>query len=181
MLFCPCVVWKATADVGTKALNIRHQAQKVFRGIFVGIPQYQKVFILYVPSTKKIISSCDVVLYESFSIVLACMSQPYSESMAMPPAVLYTPCATSLREQTGDVITSAQFEEGNILTETRNNAESGDKFNDDSIMPTLLSKEEIVAIDSGNESHNNIISFLSFFLSFGPASNVPKLTHYGVV
>ena len=41
-LFCPCVVRKATAQVDTKALNIRHQAQKVFRGIFVGIPQHQK-------------------------------------------------------------------------------------------------------------------------------------------
>ena len=29
-LFCPCVVRKATAHVGTKALNMRHQAQKGF-------------------------------------------------------------------------------------------------------------------------------------------------------
>ena len=41
-------------------------------------------------------------------------------------SVTYTPYATSSKEQTGDVITFAQFEEGNILTETRNNAESGD-------------------------------------------------------
>ena len=47
--------------------------------------------------------------------------------MAMRPAVTYTPCAMSLREQTGDIITFAQFEEGNILTKTRNDAESGDK------------------------------------------------------
>ena len=30
VLFCPCVVRKATAHVGTKALNMRHQAQKGF-------------------------------------------------------------------------------------------------------------------------------------------------------
>ena len=47
--------------------------------------------------------------------------------MAMRPEVAYTPYATSLKEQTGNVITFAQFEEGNILTETRNDAESGDK------------------------------------------------------
>ena len=35
--------------------------------------------------------------------------------------------ATSSREQTGDAITFAQFEEGNILTETRNDIESGDE------------------------------------------------------
>ena len=29
-LFCPCVVWKATSHVKTKALNMRHQTQKSF-------------------------------------------------------------------------------------------------------------------------------------------------------
>ena len=38
VLFCPCVVRKATEHVETKTLNMRHQAQKGFRGIFVGIP-----------------------------------------------------------------------------------------------------------------------------------------------
>ena len=40
----------------------------------------------------------------------------------MRPAVTYTPYASSLREQTGDVIMFAQFEEGNILAKTRNDA-----------------------------------------------------------
>ena len=35
VLFCPCVVRKATAHVDTKTLNVRHQSQKGFRGIFV--------------------------------------------------------------------------------------------------------------------------------------------------
>ena len=38
VLFSPCVVRKATAHVETKTLNMRHQAQKSFRGIFMGIP-----------------------------------------------------------------------------------------------------------------------------------------------
>ena len=38
VLFCQCVVRKATAHVETKTLNMRHQAQKGFCGIFVGIP-----------------------------------------------------------------------------------------------------------------------------------------------
>ena len=37
VLFSPYVVRKATAHVETKALNMRHQAQKGFHGIFVGI------------------------------------------------------------------------------------------------------------------------------------------------
>ena len=38
VLFYPCVVQKATSHVETKTLNMLHQAQKGFRGIFVGIP-----------------------------------------------------------------------------------------------------------------------------------------------
>ena len=45
----------------------------------------------------------------------------------MRPAVTYTPYATSFKEQTVYIITFAQFEEGNILTETCNDAESGDE------------------------------------------------------
>ena len=86
------------------------------------------------------------------------MSQPYSEAMAMHSAVTYTPCATSLREQTGDIITFTHFEEGNILTKTRNNTESGDKSDEDSIMPPLMSKEEMGDMDSGYKSDHDLIS-----------------------
>ena len=119
VLFCPCVVRKYTAHVGTKALNMCHQAKKGFHGIFVGIPQHQKGYLVYVPSTRKIISSYDVVFDEKHSSALAYTSQPYSEAMAMRLDVTYTPCATSSREQTGNIITFAQFEEGNIFTKTR--------------------------------------------------------------
>ena len=40
VLFCPSVVRKATTHVGTNALNMRHQSQKDFHGIFVGITQH---------------------------------------------------------------------------------------------------------------------------------------------
>ena len=71
MLFCRCVIRKATAHVDTNMLNMRHQAQKGFCGIFVGIPEHQKVYLVYVPSTRKIISSYNVVFGESFSSVLS--------------------------------------------------------------------------------------------------------------
>ena len=54
VLFCTCVARKATAHVGTKTLNMHHQAQKGFRSILVGIPEHQKVSLVYVPSTRKI-------------------------------------------------------------------------------------------------------------------------------
>ena len=67
---------------------------------------------------------------ESFSNALAYTSQPYSEAMVTRLEVTYTPCSTSSREQTGDIIMFAQFEEGNIITETRNNTESGETSDD---------------------------------------------------
>ena len=56
----------------------------------------------------------------------------------MRTSVTYTPCATSSRGETGNIITFTHFEEGNILSEARNNAEIGDEYDDDSIMPPLL-------------------------------------------
>ena len=113
---------------------------------------------MYVPSTRNIISSYDVVSDESFSSALAYISQPYSEATAVSPAVKYTPCATSSREKTGNIITFAKFEEGDLLSETHNNAESGDASNDDSIMPPLLREEEMDAMYYGNESDHGPIS-----------------------
>ena len=78
--------------------------------------------------------------------------------MVINPDVTYKPCATSSREQTGDIITFTKFGEGNILTKTRNNIESGDEFNDDSIIPPLLSEEEMDAMDNGDESDNDLLS-----------------------
>ena len=95
VLFCTCVVRKSTAHVETKTLTIRHQAQKGFRSIFVGIPEHQKGYLVYVLSTRKVISSYDVVFDESFSSALSYTSRPRSEEMAMRLSVRYTPYATS--------------------------------------------------------------------------------------
>ena len=53
VLFYPCVLLKATSHVDTKALGMRHQSKKSFRGIFIGIPQHQKGYPIYIPSTRK--------------------------------------------------------------------------------------------------------------------------------
>ena len=73
----------------------------------------------------------------------------------MRPDVTYTLYATSSREQTGDIITFAQFEEGNILTETRNDTEIGDESDNESIM---MSKQDMDAINSGDDSDHDLIS-----------------------
>ena len=141
--FVSGVVRKATAHVETKTLNMRHQAQKGFRGIFVGIPQHQKGYLVYVTSTRKVILSYDVKFDESFVSALSYSSRPYAEAMAMRPAVTYTPYATSSKEQTGNVITFAQFEEGNLLSETCNDTKSGDESDSESIMMSEKDMENL--------------------------------------
>ena len=73
----------------------------------------------------------------------------------MRPAVTYTPYTTSSKEQTGNVITFAQFEEGNILIETRNNTESGDESDR---KPLMMNEQDMKNIDSNEKSDHDFIS-----------------------
>ena len=75
--------------------------------------------------------------------------------MVMRPEVTYTPYATSSKEQTGSVFTFAQFEEGNIISETCNDAESCDESDNEYIM---MIKQDMDAINSGDESDHDLIS-----------------------
>ena len=96
-----------------------HQSQKGFSGIFVGIPQYQKGYLVYVPSTRNFFSSRDIVFEKNYS-ALAYTPRPHSEALTMIPAVLYIPYATSSHEKTGDILTFAHFEEGGLVENERN-------------------------------------------------------------
>ena len=92
--------------------------QKGFCGIFVGITQNKKGYLVYVPHRQKIIYLYDVVFDEIFSSALTYSSKPYAGSMYIKLAVSYITYTTSSREQTGNIITFSQFEEGNLLSET---------------------------------------------------------------
>ena len=67
---------------------------------------------------------------------------------------VYTVCYVFERK-TGNVIKFAQFEEENILTKTRNDAEISDKSNNKSI---IMSEHNINAINFGDESDHDLIS-----------------------
>ena len=114
-LFCPCIVRKEASHVDTKSLTVPRHSQKGFWGIFIGIPQHQKGYLIYVPSTEKTVSSHDVVFDETFSSELAYTSRPYSEALVTQSEVLYIPNTISYHEQTGDIITFEQFGEGNLV------------------------------------------------------------------
>ena len=138
----------------------------------MGIPQHKKGYLVYVPSTRKVISSYDVAFDGNFSSALSYTSRTYAEAMAMRPTVTYTPYATSSTEQTGDVIMFAQFEEGNVITETGNDTEIDDKSDSESLMMSekdmenldgkekfdddLISTETLHDIRDGNQTHPSI-------------------------
>ena len=96
VLFCPCVVQKATAHFDTKALNMCRQSQKGFCGILVGIPQHQKGYLIYVHRTQTIVSSHAVVFDEIFYSALAYKPPQYSEALAVQPSVSYIPHTMTL-------------------------------------------------------------------------------------
>ena len=102
---------------------MRHKSQNFLRGIFVRIPQHQKGSLIYIPSTRKIVSSYEFVFDETFSSALAYTSHPYSEALAMQASVSYIPYATSSHEQTGNIITFEKFEDGGLVENGRNAAE----------------------------------------------------------
>ena len=61
--------------------------------------------------------------------------------MSMQPAVSYIPYATSSKEQTSDFITFAKFEEGDSLSENRDDTESTNEFDYYSTLSSLISEE----------------------------------------
>ena len=68
---------------------------------------------------------------------------------------MYTPYATSPKEQTGDVITFTQFEERYLLNETRNYTESSDESDSESIM---MSEQDMENIDEKEKFDDDLIS-----------------------
>ena len=88
---------------------MHHQSQRGFWGIIVVILPHQKGYLIYVPITRKIFSSHGVLFGKTFSSALSYTSFPYSEALAMQPAVSYITYATYSHEQTGGIITFAQF------------------------------------------------------------------------
>ena len=62
---------------------MHHQVKNSFCGIFVGISQHQKGYLVYVPQKQIIVSLYVVVSDEIFSSALEYTLQPYSEAIAM--------------------------------------------------------------------------------------------------
>ena len=123
VLFCPCVIQRATVHVGTKAWNMRHQSQKGFQGILVDISQHQKrLSCLCTTQTEdRIFVRCCFWWHFFYCVVIQfttiCRSYGYTTR-----CVTHTLCYI-FKGVNGNIITFAQFEEENLISETHNNME----------------------------------------------------------
>ena len=64
----------------------------------------------------------------------------------------YIPYATFSKEKIVNIIRFAQFEDGNLVSKTRNDTESGNKSDDNSTLSPLISEEEMNEMSLGDES-----------------------------
>ena len=89
-----CCTEKLRHTLRKDAKHVSPSAKRVPRHLR-GYSTASKKYCVYVPSTREVISSYDVLFEESFSSALSYTSRPYSEPMAVRPAVTYTSYATS--------------------------------------------------------------------------------------
>ena len=155
VLFFPCVVRKSATHNDKKVLNMRHQAQKVFRSILVGIQQHKKVYLVYVPSTKNIhmmLFLMKFFYYVSIYVKTLCRSDCYASGY-----LIYTLCYI-LKGTNCWYNHVRTVWRGGLSSETRDDAESVDESNENSVMPPLIIEEEMNAMDCSDESEDEHMS-----------------------
>ena len=87
----------------------------------------------------------------------------YSEALDMRPSVSYILYATSSYEQTGYIITSAEFEEGNLVEKGRNSEEDkyilasiDESYTDNDSYDRYISTNALGDIRDGSQIHPEI-------------------------
>ena len=124
VLFCPCVVWKPTAHVGTKSLNMSHQAQKCFAVSSLELYSIKKGILFMYHTNRRLYLRTN--FYEIFSSELIYTLQPYAEAVGMQPAVSYI---------TYDTYSRGKWRFNQIRTVL-----SGNKYDDDSYLAPLINE-----------------------------------------
>ncbi len=95
------------------------QTERGIRGIFIGFATNQKGFLVYLPSTRRIAISADVLFYESFQTAIVTNWRQYQDSLALQPALSFIPNVNTTLESTGSIedrlqpVEEGEFEEGN--------------------------------------------------------------------
>jgi hypothetical protein len=111
---CPCIAKKWTISVDGKPKDNSKGTQKGIRGIHLGFSPMQKGLLLYVPSTRQIVISGDVICHDTFAYTVAGTWRPFHDAVALRPTASFITDSYTVLEHTGDRL--SQFEEGNATT-----------------------------------------------------------------
>ena len=78
---CQAVAKKWVARINNKSLN--KKTERGMRGIFIGFPYQQKGYLLYVPASRQIVSSGDVMFDETFFSTIVTNWRQFHDSLAL--------------------------------------------------------------------------------------------------
>jgi len=110
---CPCIAKNGTISVDGKPEVNSKGTQRGIRGIHLGFSPTQKGWLLYVPSTRQIVISGDVICDENFASTVAETWRPFHDALALRPETSFIPDPHTFVEHTGDML--SQVEEGNTV------------------------------------------------------------------
>ena len=112
-MFCPCVFKKYTAtthDHNNKLVHINVQkrfSQRGARGIFIGFDHHTPGYLVFIPSTRQIVTSVDIIFDKYFLSALVHKSRAYREALLTRPINDITTDPNDVTDHTGDISTSS--------------------------------------------------------------------------
>ncbi len=130
---CPCIAMKWTTSVDGKPEDNSKGTQRGIRGLHFGFSPTQKGLILYIPSTRQIVISGDVICDETFASTVTETWRPFHDALAFRSIASFIPDSYTVLEHTGDLL--FQFEEGNA-TAHNNQTATTSPFEEDSSIQT---------------------------------------------
>jgi hypothetical protein len=131
---CPAVArrWVMTID-GRETI---HCTEKGIRGIFIGFPPNQKGYLIYLPASRTIAVSGDMMFDETFYSAIATTWHRFEDGIVFKPQCSIIPGPNTTLEATGDISDQIQAQ--------------GEEFFD--ALPTPEEEQELV--------HENIFPFV---------------------
>ncbi len=108
---CPAVAKKWKCRINGK--DLEKQTQRGIRCVFLGFPANQRGYLLYVPASREIVVSGDVLFDETFASAIATTWKPFHDSLTLRPKGSAIPDPNTLIESTGTVASVPTFDEGN--------------------------------------------------------------------
>jgi hypothetical protein len=98
---CPCIAKKWTISVDGKPEDNSKSTQRGIIEIHLGFSPTQKGRLLYIPSTRQIIISGDVICDETFASTVAEAWRLFHDALALQPETSFIPDLHTFVEHTG--------------------------------------------------------------------------------